>query len=360
MKMLPDNTADDDAIATAAATWLCERDEGFAPGRAAAFAAWCAADPRHAAAVANAEQTLALMGELPALRDELAEKIAAAPPPATPAEIARPWWHRPAVQWGGLAAALALGSALWFLTPHRTPTVEYFTATATAPREVALRDGSVMNVNKESDVAVQLTAAVRRVTLARGEAHFAVAHDTARPFIVTAGGVSVRAVGTAFSVRLGETGVEVLVTEGRVQVERVVPNALSPDAAARSNDPPRWGQRAPPQTTLLSANERTVVALAGSATPRIEPAAPAAIRAALAWHGRTTTFSDVPLRDVVARFNLRNATQLILADDELGARGIGGTFALDQAEAFARLLAQDGDVVMERRGENEIVLRRAR
>ena len=360
MKALPENTADDDAIATAAATWLCERDDGFAPGRAAAFAAWCAADSRHAAAVACAEETMALMGELPALRDELAEKIAAAPPPAAPAEISRPWWHRPAVQWGGLAAALALGSALWLFTPHRAPTVEYFTATATAPREVALRDGSIMNVNRESDVAVQLTAAERRVTLARGEAHFAVAHDTARPFIVTAGGVSVRAVGTAFSVRLGEAGVEVLVTEGKVQVERVDANALSQNASAASNDPARGGQRAPPQVTLLSANERAVVALAGSEPPRIAPAAPAAIREALAWHGRTTTFSDVSLRDVVARFNRRNVTQLVLADDELGARKIGGTFALDQAEAFARLLAQDGDIALDRRGENEIVLRRAR
>ena len=103
-----------------------------------------------------------------------------------------------------------------------------------------------------------------------------------------------------------------------------------------------------------------MVALASAAPPRIEPAAPAAIREALAWHARTTTFSDVPLRDVLARFNTRNVTQLVLADDELGERKIGGTFALDQAEAFARLLAQDGDLTAERRSENEIVLRRAR
>ena len=243
MKTLPDTHADDDAIDTAAATWLCERDEGFAPDRAAAFAAWCAADPRHAAAIARTEETLSLMEELPALRGRLEEKLAAEPPAAT--EVSCPWWQRPAVQWGGLAAAFALGSALWWPTPVRAPTVEYFAATAMAPREIALRDGSVMNVNRESDVAVQLTAAERRVTLARGEAHFAVAHDTARPFIVTAGGVKVRAVGTAFSVRLGDAGVEVLVTEGKVQVERVAPNALSPDSAA--GDPARWGQRAPPR-----------------------------------------------------------------------------------------------------------------
>ena len=43
----PDSASSDDAIETAAAEWLCERDERFAPGRAEAFAAWRAVDPRH-------------------------------------------------------------------------------------------------------------------------------------------------------------------------------------------------------------------------------------------------------------------------------------------------------------------------
>ena len=37
----------DDAIETAAAEWLIEREDGFTPGRAAQFAAWRAADSRH-------------------------------------------------------------------------------------------------------------------------------------------------------------------------------------------------------------------------------------------------------------------------------------------------------------------------
>lgn len=343
----------DDAIDTAAAAWLCERDEGFAPGRAEAFAAWCAADSRHAAVAARTEEALALMGELPAMRSRLEEKLEVELTAA--GGISRPSWQSPIVRWGGMAAALVLGGALLSFAPSRAP-VEHFATTATAPREVALRDGSIMNVNRASDVAVQLTAGERRVTLARGEAHFAVAHDAARPFIVTAGGVSVRAVGTAFSVRLGEAGVEVIVDEGKVQVERVDPETPAPSR----DDPTRSVQRAPLPVTLLSANERIVVPAAISATPVPEPVAAAALREALAWHAGTTTFSDVPLRDVVARFNRRNATQLTLADGELGARKVGGTFALDQAEAFARLLAQDGDIILERRGENEIVLRQAR
>ncbi len=333
---------DDDAIDTAAAAWLCEREEGFAPGRAAAFAAWRAADPRHAAAVARTAEALALLDELPAMRARLEEKLAAEPTtPPVANEISHPWWQRPASRWGGLAAALIVGGVLLTFAPGRAPVTERFATTAVVPREVALRDGSVININTDSDVSVRLTTGERRVTLARGEAHFAVAHDAARPFIVTAGGFAVRAVGTAFSVRVGVEGVEVLVTEGKVQVERVGPHAPSPAA-------------------VLSANERALIAPENSAPPAIERVAPLAIREALAWHARTTTFSDVPLRDVLARFNRRNATQLTLADDELGARKVGGTFALDQAEAFSRLLVADGDIAAERRGENEIVLRRAR
>jgi len=73
-----------------------------------------------------------------------------------------------------------------------------------------------------------------------------------------------------------------------------------------------------------------------------------------------TDFVDVPLRDVVARFNRRNETQLIVENADLGDRKIGGLIDLNQVDAFARLLEQDGDIVAERRSGREIVLRRAR
>jgi ferric-dicitrate binding protein FerR (iron transport regulator) len=71
-------------------------------------------------------------------------------------------------------------------------------------------------------------------------------------------------------------------------------------------------------------------------------------------------FADVPLGDVVARFNTRSQLQLVVDDPELASRRIGGTFALDQAEAFVRLLERDGAIVGERRNENEIHLRLVR
>ena len=342
----PNSASSDDAIETAAAEWLCERDEGFGPGRAQAFGVWRAADPRHAAAVAETERALELLAEMPVVRAPLAARLAAAVQPLPP--VVRRGGFRPPVWAAGLAAALVLAAGVWWLAPGSSNGPQRYVTAAARQQQIALNDGSVVDLNVSSDVSVRLTPIERRVTLASGEAHFAVAHDTARPFIVTAAGVSVRAVGTAFSVRVGDAGVEVLVTEGKVEVTRAagaVDAALAPDAGGA----PR-----------LVAGQRAMIARDGPvAGGPIERLSAEGLSAAVRWHSKVMTFSDLPLREAVVLFNRRNETQLRLADDTLGGLKIGGTFAADQVEAFVRLLENDGDVVAERRGTREIALRRA-
>ena len=336
-----DHSSSDDAIETAAAEWLVERDAGFPPGRASAFAAWCAADPRHEAAVLRTECALDLIGEMPAIRAPLAARL------AEETKIARPVFFRVPGWSAGLAAALTLAAVVWWTFPSPAPATQHYATAPTRQQQIALVDGSVMNLNVGTDVQVALTPAARRVTLTAGEAHFAVAHDTARPFIVSAGGVSVRAVGTAFSVRLGEHGVEVLVTEGKVEIAR--DDADSTPAPAL-----------PAAHPLLVAGERTLILRdATPADAQVERVSTDALQAAVRWHSQVMTFTNLPLRDAVTLFNRRNTQQLILADAALGERKIGGTFAADQVEAFVRLLAQDGDIAVERRAATEIVLRRA-
>jgi transmembrane sensor len=238
--------------------------------------------------------------------------------------------------WSGLAAALLLGAFLGFraLQSPAAPETRYATTTAGYER-ARLADGSTLELNTASAARVQFTAAERRVELESGEAHFEVAHDTARPFVVSAGGVAVRAVGTAFNVRFVSGAVEVTVTEGKVAVERVDLNALS---------------AAP---TLIAANQRLALPLAPAAAPApvIEPLAPADVRAVLAWQRRVTDFSDTPLAEVTARFNRHNVLQLVITDPALESRRIGGIFALDDVEAFVRLLERDGIIRAQRQGD---------
>ena len=328
----------EDAIESAAAEWLIRREDGLTPGDEAAFAAWRAADPAHEAAVQRTERALALIEELPAVQAPLLARLT----PETP--IVRPSSFRWPVWLGGLAAALVVAAGVWLLLPPGAAASQHYATAALRQQQVALGDGSVLNLNVSTQVQVAITPEARRITLTAGEAHFAVAHDTTRPFIVTAGDVAVRAVGTAFSVRLGDQGVEVLVTEGKVEITR------GSDTANKV---------LPADHPFLVAGELTFIAsdeLAAAA--KVERVPADALQAAVRWHSQVMTFMDLPLRDAVTLFNRRNAQQLVLSDPVLGERKIGGTFAADQVEAFVRLLVEDGDIAVERRTVDEIVLRR--
>ncbi len=330
-----------------AAEWLYEREEGFTAARAEEFTKWCHRDPRHARAVVRIERTLALLDEMPAVRSPLEARLASVRPTSAPGASRRPIPF-PRLAWtAGLAAALVIGLTVWWGAFGRAPapSEKHYTTDATAQRSQVLPDGSMMDINIGSNVAVRFTAGERRITLNEGEAHFQVAPDTARPFIVTAGGVSVRAVGTAFNVRLASEKVDVLVVEGTIELTR-------PDAPVPSD------VRAP---SLLHAGERTQVSRDDPAVrPMIEHVDERTVRDILTWQNSMTSFSDVPLREVVIRFNRRNMTQLVVEDADLGERKIGGVFALDQVDAFVRLLEQDGDILVERQLAGQIRLRRAR
>lgn len=325
----------DAALEDLASEWLFERAEGFTPERAQAFADWRNQDPRHAAAVRRVERTLALLDELSKVSEAHEGRVSAAPTEAATTPRGRVLQF-PRAWRVAAAAALAFGALAWWQLEPRPVSGERIAADATAHR-VALRDGSIVELNAASELRVDFSERERRIDLSTGEAHFQVAPNTARPFVVMAGDVAVRAVGTAFNVRRAGKDVEVLVFEGRVEVTR---------AGARAQ---------------LAAGDRTHIAADSTgAVPRVEKAAPANIREALAWQDPMTTFNDVPLREVVARLNQRNVVQFVLADEQLGERKIGGVIALNQPDAFVRLLEQGGDIAADVRRPDEIVLRRMR
>ena len=330
-----------------AAEWLCERDEGFAPGRAAAFAAWCDADPRHAAAVRQIEAAMAVLETMPKIKVPLEARFG--PMERTPLQnlFFSSSVFRRFRSLGLAAAGVLVLTGGWFLAARMAGHEEYSNPEAAA-RRVELHDGSFVHLNTGSELRVDFSAGERRVRLQSGEAYFEVAHDASRPFVVVAGGVVVRAIGTAFNVRLASANVEVLVEEGRVEVAPVV---VAPVAAGAP-------VVAAPQ---LGAGERTRVPRADAIVPpQIERVERRELRAALAWHRQSVILTDIALEEVIARFNRRNEVQLVLADAELRGRRVGGVIFLDQVEAFVALLERGGDIVVERRGSNEIVLRRAR
>lgn len=216
-----------------------------------------------------------------------------------------------------------------------------------SPERLTLEDGSVVELNHGGKLEIDFSSETRRVRLVRGEAHFTVTKNPARPFIVEANGVAVRAVGTAFNVRHSAVAVEVLVTEGQVQVERsiAVVAASAPTPLA-------------PAPTALVAGERAIVdTTAPTAQLVVATVGPTEIAQALSWQGVRLEFAELPLAEVVTEFNLRNRQQLVVDDATTGRLRVGGSFRADNVDGFVRLLEASFGVSAQRRADGALVLR---
>jgi transmembrane sensor len=84
--------------------------------------------------------------------------------------------------------------------------------------QVTLADGSIVNLNVNSEITALLTEKERRITMTKGEAIFNVHKDPSRPFIITVADTDIRVVGTVFNVLKEQTGLSVTVSEGIVEV----------------------------------------------------------------------------------------------------------------------------------------------
>ena len=326
------------AIEEVAAQWMVERDRGFLDGRETEFARWLAADPRHRAAFNALAETWNLLGEMRPLADDADRSEAAT------SRRGRVWLASALAA----AAALAVASLGWWRTAGDTRagmTSPFAVASATEigmQRTVALPDGSVIHLNTDSAVDVHYTAAERRVALVRGEAHFTVARNTERPFIVSVAGVDVRVVGTVFNVRLRPESVDVLVTEGKVRVAPTLVIAADPP----SSGPPR-------SESDLTAGQKMSIGLRNAEAPETTRAelSTAEIKQALAWQSRRLDFDATPLRDIVAEINRYNRHKLVIADARLEDRRFGGSFPAGDYATIVRMLEANFGVVAERRGE---------
>lgn len=352
MTTFPSEGGDAARIEQEAADWIARHYAGLSPAARTEFQRWCASDVRHAASFAELDGTWRALDRV---RLPRADRRRIDPHALAPRRPRRTWWFAAAAV--AAAAVMALGGAAGWRTARPAPT-SFTRAVATAVgewRKVEFPDGSTVSVNTDTRIEVAYSAAERRVRLERGEAHFTVAKQPARPFFVEADGVAVRAVGTAFNVRLRAGAVEVLVTEGRVHMADSVRGAsLLVEQPARSD-----GDAAP----LLRAGERAVVAAAGEPGAARQPVRAAVVtlpevERALAWQERRLVFGAEPLAEIVAEFNRYNRTQLVVRDPVLGLQRFGGSFRADQPETFVRLLEARFGLQADRRGEH-IVLRTA-
>jgi transmembrane sensor len=220
---------------------------------------------------------------------------------------------------------------------------------ALRPDRQVLPDGSAAELNAGAEIAVQFTPEKRTVRLVRGEALFDVVEDADRPFVVAAGQIEIRAVGTAFAVRNAEDEIAVLVTKGQVAVQRA-------DAGPR-------GSPAAPATVVqpiyLAAGRKMTIPLASTvAVPKATYVSPEELMEALAWRTRRVEFTSTPLREAVALFNRQQpGKRLVVGDDATASLKITGVFWTDDPEGFSRLLVFSLGLKADTSAEGRIVLR---
>ncbi|UPG85930.1 FecR domain-containing protein [Luteibacter aegosomatis] len=294
---------------TAADWWARLRDPALPEQAWMQWSDWLEADPRHAPAfdrVAALAESLGAMGA--AERSAFVARFA-------PATRARPRLPRLAF---GIAAgvAVAVAAAGLFLA-WRGPSAQAPRQYASEPaghRDISLPDGSSIELGGASSVTAHYGREVRAVDLDAGEAFFRVAHAE-RPFVVNAGPLRIRDLGTAFNVRRTGDRVTVTVTEGRV---RVSPAQEGGDlgqvelGAGRqvSFDPATQAMR------ILDVNPDS----------------------ALAWRGNRLEFVNEPLDSVLANVSRYSKRPIRLADPDLGKLTFTGTVQVDTIDSWVAAL----------------------
>ncbi len=189
-----------------AANWLTRlHDEDVTDADRRAFDAWCQADPRHAVAI---ERMRSLWGSLDTL-------------PAQPARMAlnRAFTaQRPrSAQVLGLLGVLLCG---WLSLDHMPIWMADQRTGVGERRQIALEDGSQLQLNSDSAVDVKFDGHQRVIELLRGELWVDVAKDAQRPFVVRTDQGTATALGTRYLVKRGQDGTTVVsVIESSVAVK---------------------------------------------------------------------------------------------------------------------------------------------
>jgi transmembrane sensor len=350
-------------IEAATLAWLALREAGpLAHDKEEEFIAWLEADERHVAAFEEFDRLTLDLDRLKALKPTAGEPDPdlLVEPPVSAVRYAVPdrqpvGWRSWATVAVAMAAAVAFAFVVWsgFGRPAGSDYAEHLVTAVGQQMTLDLPDGSRVQLNTDSEVAINYTPGERRLELLRGEANFTVARDQARPFIVSADKVMVRAVGTAFNVRLGSAAVEVLVTEGKVRVDdRATGASLLPQAAF-----PSGGNIEP----VLAAREKVVIATqlasetATVSVPAVVPVSGVEIDRTLAWREQNLEFDSTPLEQVVAEFNRYNRHQLVIADDRLKEQRFTGKFRPDGYDGLIRLLRTSFGVEAREEGDRTIL-----
>lgn len=209
-----------------------------------------------------------------------------------------------------VALMLTLGSAsllLWqgqeqgWMADYQTSVGEH--------RRLQLADGSLLELAPQTRVDLDFNDQQRIVHLYTGELHVQVAKDPTRPFLVTAAGGQIRALGTGFDVQRTTEQVQLIVTEHAVQVQ------------------------IDQQQAEVQAGQRLQYNAQGLSVP-----VPVDVRSATAWRRDRLVFDGQPLGQVLDALSRYHSGLLWVPDKDLRQLPVTGLFDTKNPQAQLELL----------------------
>ncbi|MDG2523737.1 FecR domain-containing protein [Caulobacter segnis] len=196
-------------------------------------------------------------------------------------------------------------------------------------RIVTLADGSRATLSTDTELRVTSWGAKRALTLVKGEAFFEVAKDPSHPFVVTAAGRTVTALGTAFNVRLASDHWSVALLEGKVRVASL--NSAT-------------------TTDLLPGAQLVQYGSKDWAVNRVD------VQRVSAWRSGDVIFDDQPLGSIVAEMNRYSNRKIRLGDADLAQTPLSGRFKTGDTAGFVATLEAYGVAKVEQSGPAQIDL----
>ncbi|WDY57733.1 FecR family protein [Pseudomonas sp. PSKL.D1] len=265
----------------------------------AELAQWCASDTANAEAYGKAERVWRLTGQVAPTTAAQWPEPQSAKVIELPVRKQRRWWLGAAVA-ACLMVALAPSLSLRLQSDYRTADGE--------TRSITLADGSVVQMDGDTAIAVDYSAGHRDVRLLTGQAFFEVAPDKNKPFHVRADGLRVTVTGTAFNVQLRPGRVGVDVQHGSVRVE----------------------DQAHVLAAALTAGQRLRYVDGQAQVQAFQPSQ------AAAWRQGQLIADRTPVRELVEELARHVPGKVLLRDEALGNKRVTGVYDLLKPEAALR------------------------
>lgn len=336
-----------DEIYEQASVWISRIDRGLSEDEKTALSHWLNASQGHRRILfelADVWDDMSVLSELQALNSAA---------PKQPSKTFRSHLYRSRHAIAASFVIVGLCLTLFGVTPWlsgdssgQAHAIQRVATAIGEQRDVKLSDGTLVQLNTNSIIQTDFSGNVRRVTLKQGEAHFTVAHDHYRPFIVQAANNTVTAIGTAFNMELTDTdGFELVVTEGKVLVRDLLETEQASDATALINPDIQHDKQ------LLVSGEKATIK--GDISERLQ-LQPDVMQQDLAWQQGMIVFTGEPLDVALKEIGRYTPVTFKITDEALRDKRVAGYFKVGDISGLLSALKNSFNI-MHRRGDGLVI-----